>query len=176
MITYCRASSDKELHEILMLQQQNLPLALSSEERKKEGFVTVSHSFDILRQMNDTCAHIIAKNDDHVVGYALCMHPKFANEINVLRPMFEEIESLTPKIEGYLAMGQICIDKAFRKMGLFRNLYQTMQTFATPEFAWIITEVDAKNARSLQAHYAIGFRDLKTYNSDGQEWKLIGLK
>jgi predicted GNAT family N-acyltransferase len=126
--------------------------------------------------MNDTCAHIIAKNDDQVVGYALCMHPKFAYEISVLRPMFEEIETLNPKMESYIAMGQICIDKAFRKMGLFRNLYQTMYTFVIPEFTYIITEVDAKNTRSLQAHYAVGFQDLKTYSSDGQEWKLIGLK
>ena len=36
-----------------------------------------------------------------------------------------------------------------------------------------VTEVDAKNIRSLNAHYAIGFKHLKSYNSVRQDWELI---
>jgi len=175
MITYQRATSDKELEQILELQQKNLPSAVSLEEKIKEGFVTVTHSFEVLKKMNDVCAHIIAKSNNSVVGYALCMHPEFANEIEVLRPMFNEIETIVPKIENYITMGQICIDKAFRKKGIFRKLYEHMQLALKPEFETIITEVDAKNTRSLQAHYAVGFTDLKVYTSGGQDWKLISL-
>lgn len=176
MISYVRATSEKELEQILVLQRKNLPTVISSDEKAKEGFVTVSHTFKILKKMNDVCAHIIAKSDDKVVGYALCMHPKFADEIEVLKPMFDEIEAIVPKIENHIAMGQICVDKAFRKMGIFRKLYETMQAAIRPEFDTIITEVDAENTRSLQAHYAVGFIDLKTYRSGGQDWKLIVLK
>ena len=175
MITYQRATSDEELQQILELQQQNLPTVISSQEKKNEGFVTVSHTFEILKEMNDVCAHIIAKSEGRVIGYALCMHPKFADDITVLRPMFDEIETTLPKTENYITMGQICIDKAFRKQGIFRKLYETMQTSIRPEFGTIITEVDTKNTRSLQAHYAVGFIDIKTYRSGGQDWKLIRL-
>lgn len=175
MITYQRATSDEELQQILELQRKNLPIAISTEEKTKEGFVTVTHSFEILKEMNSACAHIIAKSDGNVVGYALCMHPKFADKIEVLQPMFNEIEAIIPKIENYIAMGQICIDKAFRKQGVFRKLYETMQLTLYPEFKTIVTEVDAKNTRSLQAHYAVGFADLKTYSSGGQDWRLIFL-
>ena len=175
MISYERVSSDEELEQILVLQRKNLPAIISSEEKVKEGFVTVSHTFEILKKMNTACAHIIAKSDDKVVGYALCMHPKFANEIHVLQPMFDEIDSIEPTIENYIAMGQVCIDKAFRKKGIFRKLYETMQVSIRPEFDTIITEVDAKNSRSLQAHYGIGFTDLKTYSVGGQDWKVIKL-
>lgn len=150
-------------------------MALSQTEREREGFVTVSHTFEILRKMNDTCPHIIAKSREQVVGYALCMHPKFAEDIEVLRPMFKEIESLSPKIMDYIAMGQICIEKTHRKKGIFRMLYRTMLEVLRPDFSSIITEVDSENKRSLQAHYAIGFKNLKVYCSEHREWQLVQL-
>lgn len=175
MITYGRATSEADLNQILALQRKNLPGSISSEERINEGFVTVSHTFDLLKAMNDVCPHILAKSDGIVIGYALCMHPKFANDIAILRPMFEEIKSLHPKIEKCIAMGQICIDKTYRGRGIFRQLYKTMQEGVQPEFEQIITEVDAENTRSLRAHYAVGFKDLLTYRSSGQDWRVIRL-
>ncbi len=175
MITYGRAASKSDLNQILALQRANLAENISSEDKKKEGFVTVLHTIDILKAMNDACPHIVAKSDGIVIGYALCMHPQFANVIEVLRPMFDEINALHPKIKNYIVMGQICIAKAFRGQGVFRKLYKTMREVIQPEFGLIITEVDAENGRSLHAHYAVGFEELKTYRSGDQDWKLIGL-
>ncbi len=174
-ITYGQVTSEDELEQILALQQKNLPQFLSLEEKEREGFVTVCHSFEILQRMNMVCPHIIAKSKDAVVGYALCMDPQFADDIDVLKPMFVEIDALFSNNETYLAMGQICIDKDYRKMGIFRKLYETMSTTVYPTYSLIITEVDALNTRSLNAHYAIGFKELKSYSSGGQDWKLIGL-
>ena len=161
--------------QILALQQKNLFTAISSEEKKIQGFVTVSHTFDLLKTMNDVCPHIIAKSEDRVIGYALCMHPKFADKIEVLRSMFDEIDAIHPKPENFIVMGQICIDKVYRGRGVFRQLYQSMQKAIQPEFEKIITKVDAENRRSLQAHYSVGFEKLKTYLSEGRKWKLIVL-
>lgn len=168
-------SSENELLQILNLQQRNRPSTLSSEEKIEEGFVTVSHSLEMLTKMNSVYPHIIAKEGDTVVGYALCMHPSFRNDIEILKPMFTEIDTLVEEPESYMIMGQICIDRAYRKMGIFRKLYQAMKAHIQPQFKVIITEVDIKNTRSLNAHYGVGFIDLKTYNSGGQEWKLIVL-
>jgi len=176
MVFYKRASDDEELDQILKLQQQNLPPRLSAEERRKEGFVTVSHTFDALERMNNICPHIIAKDDDVVIGYALCMHPNFANEIEVLKPMFDQITLTLPKGISYIVMGQICADKEYRNEGVFRKLYETMKRAVQLEFDCIITEVDNKNTRSLRAHYAVGFVGLNTYSSGGQKWNLILLK
>lgn len=175
MITYTTATTDNELKEILALQQKNLPTSVSPQEKEKEGFVTVVHTFEILKAMNDVCAHIIAKSDNLVIAYALCMHPKFANDIAVLKPMFDELEAIIPPIPSFIAMGQICVDKAFRKQGVFRKLYETMQSVTQPTFESIITEIDASNTRSLQAHAAIGFEEVKTYESSGQLWRIVSL-
>ena len=175
-LEYCQSKAKEELNQIIELQQKNLPHNVPQELRKKEGFVSVSHTLDILEQMHTVCPHIIAKDQDTVVAYALCMHSMFANEIDLLKPMFVKIEKSFPNDKSYIVMGQICIDKAYRGKGVFRKLYKTMQQFVFPDFKAIITEVDATNTRSLSAHYAIGFTDLTTYVSNGQEWKLIVLE
>lgn len=174
-INFSRCSSEKELNEILQLQQDNLLTKVSDDEKEKEGFVTVEHTYDILKQMNDVCPHIIAKHDNKVVGYALCMHPTFADKIAVLQPMFLEIEKQLSQDESFIAMGQICVSKAHRKKGIFRKLYSEMKHHCQKDFKWIITEVDALNTRSMQAHTAVGFEEMCTYPSGNQDWKLIKL-
>ena len=175
-IKYCRARSEEELTQILELQRKNLPGSISDTEKSKEGFVTVVHTLALLEQMNSSCAHIIAKDKEAIVGYALCMHPKFAQEIDVLKPMFKQINSVIPEAESYIVMGQICIDKAYRKRGIFRQLYTFMRKETKAQYSSIITEVDGANGRSLSAHYAIGFKDLKKYVAGEREWYLISLK
>ena len=172
-ITYCRASTVDELQQILKLQQQNLPASLSNAEQEEEGFVTVIHHFEILKKMNDCCPHVIAKHNNKVVAYALCMHPEFANEIEVLKPMFAQINRTVSDDLKYMAMGQICVDKAFRKKGIFRGLYHFMKQELKPDFDAIITEVDARNMRSLNAHFAVGFENLKEYRSNDKHWFIL---
>jgi len=170
-IIYKRAITDEELYQILELQRRNI--SISEEEKQKEGFITVKHDFEILKTMNNKCAHTIAKNNGSVIGYALSMVKQFKEEIAVLKPMFKEIENSVDSNLSYITMGQICIDKAFRKQGVFRGLYNAMKEHVKHEFDVIITEVDRKNTRSLNAHQAIGFELLKTYKSNNQEWVLL---
>jgi len=175
MVIYKQADSLKELEQILELQQRNLPKNISEDESTKEGFVTVEHTLDVLQAMNEVCGHIIAVDDNQVVGYALCMHPRFGNDIEVLRPMFQEIDAILEGKVNYMAMGQICVAKSHRGQGIFRKLYQTMKAKLPQGFDAIVTEVDGKNKRSLAAHTAIGFKPLTIYLSDGKEWHVIML-
>ncbi|MGB5460978.1 MAG: GNAT family N-acetyltransferase [Eudoraea sp.] len=171
-----RVQSRLELEQILSLQKKNIPKALSIKEIEQEGFLTVTHSLDLLDRMNSRCPHIIAKENDEVIGYALCMHPKFNNEIDILKPMFEEINSVLAPGEKFMVMGQVCIQKEYRKKGVFQKLYKKMQDVLKTNYNCIITEVDALNKRSLNAHFAVGFIELKTYNYNGRKWCLLALK
>ena len=172
-ISYKRAIADEELHEILELQRKNISISISEEEKQKEGFVTVQHDFDTLKSMNEVCTHSLAIYNNSVIGYALSMVKAFKDDIAILKPMFKEIENCVDSNLSYITMGQICIDKGFRKQGVFRGLYNAMKEHVKQEFDVIITEVDKKNTRSLNAHYAIGFELLKTYKSNNQEWVLL---
>lgn len=180
MISYSETSKDEELVQILDLQQANLPNQISEVEKNQEGFVTVSHDFELLKQMHEACAHTIALDQQKVVGYALSMHRQFGDRIAVLIPMFQQIDLLTPKFlenpHNYVVMGQVCIDKPYRKQGIFRGLYTHMKSRLIPPFEAIITEVAAQNQRSMEAHYAIGFERMSRYSSGGQDWELMLLR
>ena len=172
-IQYKRCDEKDELEQILSIQKRNLPSMLSPMELEKEGFLTVKHSLELLTKMNTSCAHIVAKSEERVVGYALCMHPTHSNEIAVLKPMFEKVKSLTAPGTKYMVMGQICVEKSYRRSGIFSGLYNYMRDQLRNEYEMIITEVDADNSRSLGAHYKIGFEDLLVYPSGKRTWHLI---
>ncbi len=175
MIRYKTVSYLKELHQILTLQNANLPTFLSSDEKDAEGFLTLVHDFDLLQKMNAQCPHIIAKYNDTVIGYALCMHPRFREEIAILKPMFKQINQYYSET-NYMIMGQVCVDKEYRNQGVFRGLYTKMKDLILPKYDAIITEVDLKNRRSLDAHHAIGFKMLSRYSSHKTDWELIHLR
>ncbi|MBP2831347.1 GNAT family N-acetyltransferase [Aquimarina sp. U1-2] len=172
-ITYTITYSIDELKQILKLQQNNLPASISKIEKEKEGFVTVQHDLDTLRKMHHLEPHIIAKDGNNVIGYALSMVRSFKDDIDILKPMFVKIDNLLHTDTSYIVMGQVCIDKDFRKQGVFRGLYHKMQEELRNKYDVLITEVAADNTRSLNAHYAIGFTDLLVYEADGVMWHLL---
>ncbi len=175
MIEFTTVTNPKELLQILTLQQQNLPEKLSETDKKEQGFVTVRHDLTLLQKMNNVHPHIIAKSNDNVVGYALSMSKIFRNDIPVLIPMFDEIDTTSKGAKPYILMGQVCIDKHYRGKGVFRGLYVKMKKEFSGIYDSIITEIDEKNTRSINAHEAIGFKTLKTYRSNHQHWKIVYL-
>lgn len=173
------ATTDQHLHQILKLQKINLPVALSEEEIKQEGFVTVDHNFDILKRMNSPYPHIIALYDEQVIGYALVMLKELGDEIPILKPMFEKINEL--KLKGkalseckYFVVGQACVAKAFRGEGVFYKMYDHMKSVMQSDFDYSITEVSTLNPRSLKAHAKQGFENILSFNApDGHPWEIL---
>ena len=70
-------------------------------------------------------------------------------------------------------MGQICVDKNYRKQGIFRGLYRFYKEELQHQFDYLITEVAAINLRSMQAHEAVGFKIIDTYQEDGIVWNIM---
>jgi len=173
-MVYKQAQTRKEMRQILALQKKNLPKNLTQSEMLQQGFLTIEHSLDLLWKMNGAFPHTLAMDKEKVVGYALSMTSKFSHEIPMLTSMFQEIEK-TFKGKKVIVMGQICISKTHRGKGIFRELYKRMQAYTQSRFDAIITEVDTKNIRSMNAHKAIGFEELRRYQADGREWSLIVL-
>ena len=86
--------------------------------------------------------------------------------------MFETADALLAG-QKYIAMGQICVDKSYRKKGIFRGMYTFYRNQLQNEYDCLITEVATENKRSLQAHKSIGFKILKTQTTNGVSWELI---
>lgn len=175
-----QATDDRHLQGILDLQQRNLEAILDRESVARDGFVTVRHDLELLREMNDFEPHIIALDDGQVVGYALVMAPHFEHRLPIIAPMFEQMRSL--QVDGraleqwrYFVMGQVCVAAELRGHGVFEGLYAHMRDCYSRRFDFILTEVARRNGRSVRAHEKVGFSVWHSYTDEqGEHWDLIG--
>jgi L-amino acid N-acyltransferase YncA len=179
MIIYTTANSKNDLEGILNLQKRNLPPSLTNDEIQSQGFVTVDHSYEQLKTLNDYEKHVIAKESETVVGYLLAMTKQSRLDIPVLIPMFELFDTISynnKEISGYnyLVVGQVCIDKAWRGQGILDRCYAAYRDYYHTKYDFAITEIAATNLRSLKAHTRIGFKEIKIYVSpDKTKWSVV---
>jgi len=177
-------STPGDVRDILELQARNLPSALTPETMTDQGFVTVRHDASVLQRMNEAAPAIVAKAAGRVVGYALVMPPSFAADVPILGPLFERLETLSwkgvPLLDNprWFVMGQICVAEGYRGIGIFDRLYRTMAERYGARFDLVVTEVAARNTRSLRAHARVGFEPLHVYAdaTTGEEWHIIGME
>lgn len=173
------ASTDDDVRQILQLQQKNLPASLDEPEMQEQGFVTVQHDPEVLYEMNRAAPAVLAKYHGSVVGYALVMTIAFRNRIPILLPMFRMIDDLTYhgrplSSYRYFIMGQVCISKEFRGMGLFDKLYAGLKKELSNSYDLLITEVATRNKRSVKAHLRVGLKTVHMYTDDrGEQWELM---
>ena len=174
------ANGASDLDGIRALQRANLRTLISPEVGAREGFVTVEHTREILVQMHALAPSIVARRDGCVVGYALTMTRASRPLLPVLEPMFAQFERLTYEDRPlsdlpFYVMGQICIAEAERGRGLFEALYAAHRAHYRDRYAVLLTEISARNARSLRAHARVGFRELAQYRDDTDDWVIVAL-
>ena len=180
-LTYATASTDKELHQILILQRGNHASSISQSQARTEGFVTVMHPFSLLKKMNKAAPQIIAKDAERVVGYALVMLKSFAKMIPMLQPMFDKLAGIDfdkryITDHSYYVMGQICVEKSFRGKGVFDALYLKHEEIYGRRFELCVTSVSTSNVRSMRAHERVGFRIVHTFRDAMDEWNILVLR
>jgi hypothetical protein len=182
-VRFTTVASREEVRQIAGLQAANLASALTPEAIASQGFVTVRHDPDVLERMNGTAPGIIAKDGDRVVGYALVMPREFAADVPILAPLFQMLDALSWRGVSlrdwprWFVMGQICIADGYRGRGIFDGLYRAMADAYRDRYDFTVTEVAARNTRSLRAHARAGFRPLHLYAdaTTGEEWHVIVL-
>lgn len=175
-VTY--AKNEKDLLEILKLQEENHKSSVGLDQRNEQGFVTVKHDLTLLREMNSSHPQIIAKAQGKVIGYALVMPVEFKEKIPVLKPMFEmfgQLHYLNKKLNeySYYVMGQICVASDFRRKGIFGKLYEGHRQTFSEEFDFCITEVSSSNVPSMKAHWKTGFKTIHSFSDQTDEWNIL---
>ena len=179
MILYTTVATDRDIQQIMALQQLNLPQNLSPEQKNSQGFVTVIHSFATLKKMNDAEASIVAKDGDQVIGYLLAMTTHTRHDIPVLIPMFQAFDEVIyegQKISSfkYLVVGQVCIAEAYRGRRILDDCYTAYKKHFENMYDFAITEIHTTNRRSINAHARIGFKLIHTYTDPhGDTWEIV---
>lgn len=178
MIRATIVTTSEELHQIIHLSYQNLRTEISEEEKKSQGFVSWNYSFELLQKMNVQYPHVIVKDNDKVVGYALValiearnFHPALEQMIIDLEPLLYKGKKLSAY--KYYIMGQICVDKAYRGRGILEILYQQHKALFEKEYDFVVTEISTGNSRSLRAHEKVGFKTIYTYADNTDKWNVV---
>jgi ribosomal protein S18 acetylase RimI-like enzyme len=165
--------NEDELEQILDLQRANLARNLSPEEIAAQGFVTVEHTVDLLKQMHALAPSIIACDEDRLAGYALVMPIECRSFLPILEPMFVRLDRLRMQQQRFYVMGQICVAKPFRGRGVFDLLYRAHRHHLRSRYDFSVTEVSTRNTRSMRAHQRIGFVEIDRYRDETDEWTLL---
>jgi len=179
MIVYTTVATDRDIQQIMELQQLNLPQNLSPQEKNDQGFVTVVHSFATLKKMNDAEPSLVAKEGDAVIGYLLAMTTLTRHDIPVLIPMFQAFDEVIydgRKISSfkYLVVGQVCIAAGYRGRGILDDCYAAYRKHFELTYDFAITEIHTTNRRSINAHVRIGFKLLHIYTDPhGDVWEIV---
>lgn len=179
MTHFTTITSDEEIYEVIALQRDNLPQNLSEEQKVSQGFVTVVHSFETLKKMNDTEASIIAKDDNKVIGYLLAMTNASKNDIPILLPMFDAFDKVIyngKKIATfhYIVVGQVCVAEGYRGIGILDDCYDAYKSHFKNKYDFAVTEIHKNNKRSIKAHARIGFERIHSYkDAAANEWDIV---
>jgi predicted GNAT superfamily acetyltransferase len=168
----------EDLPGIISLQQKNHFETVDKPVQISQGFVTVKHSIDQLKKIAGNYSHIIAKQDGKIAGYTLVMLKEYGREISTLYPLFDMLDDLyvngKPLIAtNYFVMGQVCVDVEWRGLGVFEKLYSGLKQKMSKDFNCVVTEVNTRNGRSMAAHAKVGFKEIKRYPENGEEWSII---
>jgi len=172
------ASKESDLEEIPLLQRKNLAQNVSEEEKLDQGFVMVSHQLSDLQNFSKYAPQLILKTDKKVVGYLLAMSKSLRETVPMLKPMFEQIDKITysgteVRDSNYLIVGQVCIGKGFRGLGLIDKMFTEYRRLFEKEFDYAITEIVTTNSRSIRAHLRVGFQIIHTFQDEFQEWHIV---
>lgn len=177
-------ASDADLQGILALQAANLPAAISQDELRSQGFVTLRHDLALLRGICGRWGHVVAtpRGSDEVVAYALVMQREFRNQIPALEPMFARLDGFA--LHGrpldsmrWYVMGQLCVAKAHRGRGLVERLYAGHRALMSGDFDLVITLIDRANPRSVRVHERAGFETIDKFSTeDGREWVTVAME
>lgn len=178
MITVKRVTEFSELEGIKKLQQENLKINLTEEDVVTQGFVTAEYSLDFLEKMHRAGPSIIAKDNGLVVGYALVTTKSIRHEHDLLGDLFNAIDKLHYKNQllkdaRYVVVGQLCVSKNYRGMGLVPQMYRQYKTSLSDRFDYCITDVAKDNPRSLKAHLKSGFQVIDTLIYGGLGWDIV---
>lgn len=178
MIEIKRVTGSSELEGIRNLQEANLKRNLTGSEAELEGFVTAEYTIDFLKTLHQGASSIIAKDGDKVVGFALVATKGIRNQHDLLGDLFNSIDKINfqgslLKNANYVVVGQLCVARNYRGMGLVQQMYNEFRSSLSKEYDYCLTDVADDNPRSLKAHLKSGFEIVDTLVYGGVSWKIV---
>lgn len=168
----------EELKGLQQLQFDNLRRIIGEAEAMKEGFVTSEYTLSLLQNMHTQHPSIIAKEGEEVVGYIIVTTKSVYGAHEELDKLFDTVDTMEYKGQllvntNYILVGQLCVAKSHRGIGLVQAMYQYYQALHAAEYQYLITDLSQANKRSIKAHQKTGFETIGVIEQVGTGWDII---
>jgi uncharacterized protein (DUF924 family) len=153
-----RRATLQDVPAILRIQSANYVANVPAEERG-DGFLSAEFTAQQVTEMASDLGIVVASDSESVLGYLCGFRCDFDHRSPVLGKMLETFDSV--QFEGkalssykIFIYGPVCIDRAHRRRGLLRGLYEALRREVAGKFEVGVAFVARNNPHSLQAHVA----------------------
>jgi hypothetical protein len=156
-VHYRRAIA-KDYPAIVRLNEANFIANLTAAERE-DGFLSAVFSEKQVAAMAGDLGIMVAVVDAGVAGFLCAFRNEFDHGSPVVARMIASYERMAfegkplSRYHSYV-YGPVCIDRAFRRRGLLRGLYDAQRREMAGQFEIGVALVARDNVRSLDAHVA----------------------
>jgi predicted GNAT superfamily acetyltransferase len=176
-----RRAQPQDYPAILGLQSANFIANLSEEERK-EGFLSAEFSREQVAEMAKDLGTTIVIVDGKLVGFLCAFRNEFDHGSPVIAKMLDTYDLI--KFEGQplsachsYIYGPVCIDRACRRRGLLRGLYETQKQDLAGQFEVGVAFVSRSNPHSLNAHIAgLGMTEVGDFELKGNVYVILAFR
>ena len=176
-----RRAQPQDYSAILRLQSENF-IGNLAEEKRSEGFLSAEFSREQVAQLAENLGTTIATVNGQVVAFLCGFRQEFDHGSPVVAKMLDTYPLV--KFDGQLLSsyhsyiyGPVCIDRAYRRRGLLRGLYETQKQDLRGQFDVGVAFVSRSNPHSLSAHIAgLGMTEVGDFEFKGNVYVILAFR
>ena len=166
---------------ILRLQSENFIANLPEEERT-EGFLSAEFSREQVAKLAEDLGTMLATLNGEVLAFLCGFRNEFNHESPVITKMLDTYPLVTfdgKPLSSYNSYiyGPVCIDRAYRRRGALRGLYEAQKQDLAGQFDIGVAFVSRSNPHSLDAHIAgLGMAEVGDFELMGNVYVILAFR
>jgi predicted GNAT superfamily acetyltransferase len=176
-----RRALPQDYPAIVQLNSANFIANLSEDERT-DGFLSAVFTLDQTAAMAEDLGTTIAIVDGVLAGFLCAFRNDFDHGSPVVAKMIESYDRMC--FEGKFlsqyntyAYGPVCIDRAYRRKGLLRGLYEAQRNELAGRFEVGVALIARSNQHSMLAHVAgLGMTEVGEFEVNGNRFATVAFR
>jgi predicted GNAT superfamily acetyltransferase len=176
-----RRALPRDYPAIMRLNAANFIANLSEDERA-DGFLSALFTLEQTAAMAEDLGTTVALVDGTLGGFLCAFRNDFDHGSPVVAKMIESYDRF--RFDGKVlssynsyAYGPVCIDRAFRRKGLLRGLYEAQKKELAGKFEVGVALIARDNRHSLQAHVAgLGMAEVGDFEVNGNIFATVAFR
>ncbi len=157
-------------------------IANLAEAERQDGFLSALFSMEQTAAMAQDLGTTVAMVDGVLAGFLCAFRNDFDHGSPVVAKMIESYDhvcfegKLLKQYKSY-AYGPVCIDRAYRRKGLLRGLYEAQKEDLAGRFEVGVALIARSNAHSMQAHVAgLGMTEVGEFEVNGKIFATVAFR